>query len=68
VGAAAALAMQQRQVWSILGHAAAGTAVALVAHAVTCPPKPKEASDVPQKLSDKVRGAVKATKDSMDKM
>jgi hypothetical protein len=35
-GAAISLVNKQRHVWSIVGLAAAGTTVALVAHAATC--------------------------------
>jgi hypothetical protein len=66
LGTAFALATQQRAVWSVLGHAAGGTVVALLAHAATCPPKEK--SEDVQGVKQKVKVAFKDVKNSMDKM
>lgn len=69
-GAAIALANHQRHVWSIMGHAAAGTAVALVAHAATCPTTTdtdKAAKDAVD-LKSKMKLAAKTVKDTIDRM
>lgn len=70
-GAALALATNSyRNPWSILGHGAAGTAAALVAHAATCPAtteqdkEMKNAADMRSKLAL----AAKRAKDSIDRM
>lgn len=39
VGATTAAITEKKDVWSVLGHAAAGTSIALIAHVLTDPGK-----------------------------
>ena len=62
-GAATAAITEKRDVWSVLGHAAAGTSIALVAHMLTNPGKShaEQANDHLKSSLDHAGDAVRNT-------